>query len=89
MVPEKKGDGPGQALAARLHLVDEVRPATGLPVVLAHRLQLVVPAHCAQTGWTPRNGLGASYLCRVLRANRKSVQKVLATLKDVRAGPAP
>ena len=38
-------------------------------------------AHCAQSGWTPRDGLGASYLCRVLRANRMSVQKVLANLK--------
>jgi hypothetical protein len=39
-------------------------------------------AHCAQSGWTPRNGLGASYLCRVLRAARESVQRVLATLKE-------
>jgi hypothetical protein len=38
--------------------------------------------HCARTGWTPRNGLGASYLCRVLRANRTSVQDVLATLRE-------
>ena len=38
-------------------------------------------AHCAQSGWTPRNGLGASYLCRVLRAHRTSVQKVLVALK--------
>jgi hypothetical protein len=39
-------------------------------------------AHCARTGWTPKNGLGASYLCRVLRAARESVQRVLADLKD-------
>jgi hypothetical protein len=39
-------------------------------------------AHCAQTGWTPRNGLGASYLCRILRANRLSVQRVLGTLRQ-------
>jgi len=39
-------------------------------------------AHCAQTGWTPKNGIGASYLCRVLRAARESVQRVLATLKE-------
>jgi hypothetical protein len=39
-------------------------------------------AHCAQSGWTPKSGIGASYLCRVLRATRNSVQKVLATLKD-------
>ena len=39
-------------------------------------------AHCAQSGWTPKNGLGASYLCRVLRAHRQSVQRVLETLKE-------
>ena len=39
-------------------------------------------AHCAQSGWTPRSGLGASYLCRVLRAHRTSVQKVMSALKE-------
>ncbi len=37
-------------------------------------------AYCAQSGRTLKNGLGASYLCRVLCADRTSVQRVLATL---------
>ena len=37
-------------------------------------------ACCAQSGRTPKHGLGASYLCRVLCADRTSVQRVLATL---------
>ena len=39
-------------------------------------------AHCAQSGWTPRSGVGASYLAAVLRAARESVQRVLAILKE-------
>ena len=62
--------------------MDEVRPEAGLPDESADSLRWSYLAHCAQTGWTPRGGLGASYLCRVLRANRMSVQKVLATLRD-------
>ncbi len=62
--------------------MDEVCPAAELPHELADGVLLELPRPLRQSGWTPRNGLGASYLCRVLRANRISVQKVLATLHN-------
>ncbi len=45
-------------------------------------------AHCAQTDWTPRNGLGASYLCRILREPAKRATGT-GDPPAVRTDPAP
>ena len=83
MVPEEEEDGPRQALATRVYLVDEVRPADRTAGCPCSRSAAGATSPTApRPDGLPENGLGASYLCRVLRANRTSVQKVLATLKD-------